>query len=925
MAEAKKLPVSNDLPPPAAGSISARALGMRSAPYLADLNPEQRLAVETLDGPVLVLAGAGTGKTRVLTTRIAHILSLGRARPADILAVTFTNKAAREMKSRVGLMVGQIVEGMPWLGTFHSIGVKILRRHAELVGLKSDFTILDVDDQIRLMKQLLAAENIDEKRWPGRVLAMLIDGWKNRGLTPDMVPAGEAAAFANGKGKKLYLAYQQRLKTLNAADFGDLLLENIRLFRENPDVLRQYQQRFKFILVDEYQDTNVAQYLWLRLLSQSVASPSPASPLRGSAPSPTRGEGREIAAAAALPSPLVGEGGEPKRSEGEPDEGVDLADTFGAPSPQPSPPRGEGVPPNLPRVGAQPAPQKNICCVGDDDQSIYGWRGAEVDNILRFDHDFPGAKIIRLERNYRSTGHILAAASHLIAHNEGRLGKTLRTEDVPGEKVQVTGAWDSEEEARAIGEEIEQLQREAREQGEDHPLDEIAILVRASFQMREFEDRFIQLGLPYRVIGGPRFYERMEIRDALAYLRVIAQPADDLAFERIVNVPKRGLGDATLQMLHDYARKARLPLTEAAKALSATDEMKPKPRGALRDLMAGFERWRLKKEQIAHTELAEIVLDESGYTEMWQNDRSADAAGRLENLKELVRSMEEFENLQGFLEHIALVMDREGAEGEQAVNIMTLHSAKGLEFDTVFLPGWEEGLFPHQRSLDESGRAGLEEERRLAHVGLTRARKRAKIYFATNRRIHGMWNTTIPSRFLDELPEADVEVKEPAGGSGGFGMSGYGASRFDEMNSFGSNYTTPGWQRAQSRKGRGGFSENGQPRYVPDGVFDDRDADLDEGANTTTSSPPPLRGRSAAGGREGGASSKKRRSTVPLTIEGELIAKSTGAVSAFEIGARVFHQKFGNGNVVAVDGNKLTIRFDKAGEKRVVDSFVERV
>ncbi len=453
--------------------------------------------------------------------------------------------------------------------------------------------------------------------------------------------------------------------------------------------------------------------------------------------------------------------------------------------------------------------RKNICCVGDDDQSIYGWRGAEVDNILRFDHDFPGAKIIRLERNYRSTGHILAAASHLIAHNEGRLGKTLRTEDVPGEKVQVTACWDSEEEARAIGEEIEALQRKARDEGQgdqDHPLDEVAILVRASFQMREFEDRFIQLGLPYRVIGGPRFYERMEIRDALAYLRVIAQPADDLAFERIVNVPKRGLGDATLQMLHDFARKRRIPLTDAAREIAATDEMKPKPRGALRDLMAAFDRWRAMKDATPHTQLAEIVLDESGYTEMWQNDRSADAAGRLENLKELVRSMEEFENLQGFLEHISLVMDREGAEGEQAVNIMTLHSAKGLEFDTVFLPGWEEGLFPHQRALDESGNAGLEEERRLAHVGLTRARKSARIYFATNRRIHGMWSTTVPSRFLDELPEADVEVKEAPGGAGGFGMSGYGASRFDEMNSFGSNYTTPGWQRAQERKGRGGFS-----------------------------------------------------------------------------------------------------------------------
>ncbi|HEY5379704.1 MAG TPA: UvrD-helicase domain-containing protein [Pseudolabrys sp.] len=891
MAEPKKLNVQRDLP---AGGIAARALGARGAFYLADLNPEQREAVESLDGPVLVLAGAGTGKTRVLTTRIAHILNLGRARPAEILAVTFTNKAAREMKLRIGQMVGQIVEGMPWLGTFHSIGVKILRRHAEMVGLKSNFTILDTDDQIRVIKQILEAEKLDEKRWPARVFAMILDGWKNRGLTPDKVPAGEAAGFANGKGKKLYGLYQERLKALNAADFGDLLLECIRLFRENPDVLRQYQQRFKFILVDEYQDTNVAQYLWLRLLAQAQTPPQ-----------------------ARFPSPLEGEGA---RAEAEPSEG------------------GRGV-----ASDADPSPgkeeegkeeKKNICCVGDDDQSIYGWRGAEVDNILRFDHDFPGAKVIRLERNYRSTGHILAAASHLIAHNEGRLGKTLRTEDELGEKVQVTGGWDSEEEARSIGEEIEQLQRDAREQGQgeqDHPLDEIAILVRASFQMREFEERFIQLGLPYRVIGGPRFYERMEIRDALAYLRVIAQPADDLAFERIINVPKRGLGDATVQMLHDFARKQRIPLAQAAAALSATDEMKPKPRLALRDLMASFERWRGKKDSMPHNELAEIVLDESGYTEMWQNDKSADAAGRLENLKELVRSMEEFENLAGFLEHISLVMDRESGEAEQAVNIMTLHSAKGLEFDTVFLPGWEEGLFPHQRSLDESGRAGLEEERRLAHVGLTRARKRAKIYFATNRRIHGMWTTTLPSRFLDELPEAHVVVKEPAGGTGGFGMSGYGASRFDEVNSFGSSYTTPGWRRAQERKGAGGsdetgrsrgpmggFSENGQPRYVPDGVFDENpDADSmgDVRRGGAPSYPLPLRGRD----RERGKLNKN-----PLIIEGELVAKSTGATSTFDVGARVFHQKFGNGNVTAVDGNKLTIRFDHAGEKRVVDSFVER-
>jgi DNA helicase II / ATP-dependent DNA helicase PcrA len=895
MAEPKRHPPVELNPPPVPGGIAARALGARGAPYLADLNPEQREAVETLDGPVLVLAGAGTGKTRVLTTRIAHILNLGRARPQEILAVTFTNKAAREMKTRVGLMVGQIVEGMPWLGTFHSIGVKILRRHAELVGLKSNFTILDVDDQIRVIKMLLEAEKLDEKRWPARVFATILDGWKNRGLTPDQVPAGEAATFANGKGKKLYVAYQERLKTLNCADFGDLLLENIRLFRAHPDVLRQYQQRFKFILVDEYQDTNVAQYLWLRLLAQASSPPSPGLVLRDAAlrAAPQDEDKAQPQAESENPHPEE-RGQSPSVSKGE--------------------------------AEAPPRAQKNICCVGDDDQSIYGWRGAEVDNILRYDHDFPGAKIIRLERNYRSTGHILAAASHLIAHNEGRLGKTLRTEDVLGEKVQVTGGWDSEEEARSIGEEIEQLQREAREQGIDHPLDEIAILVRASFQMREFEDRFIQLGLPYRVIGGPRFYERAEIRDALAYLRVIAQPADDLAFERIVNVPKRGLGDATVQMLHDHARKQRIPLSEAAVALSATDEMKPKPRLALRDLMAGFERWRAKKDSMPHSELAEIVLDESGYTEMWQNDKSADAAGRLENLKELVRSMQDFENLAGFLEHISLVMDRDSAEGEQAVNIMTLHSAKGLEFDTVFLPGWEEGLFPHQRALDESGRAGLEEERRLAHVGLTRARKRAKIYFATNRRIHGLWTSTMPSRFLDELPEAHVQVKEPAGGSGGFGMSGYGASRFDEMNSFGSNYSTPGWQRAQrtkeARKGRGGFSENGPPRYVPDGVFDDSNAD-----NGDADIPPLARGRVAGtAGRVGvNARGTPRRPNTPLTIEGELVAKSTGATSSFEVGTRVFHQKFGNGNVTAVDGNKLTIKFDHAGEKRVVDSFVERV
>ena len=714
------------------------------------------------------------------------------------------------------------------------------------------------------------------------MLAGLIDGWKNRGLTPSQVPPGEAAVFGNGRGGKLYALYQERLKILNAADFGDLLLENIRLFREHPDVLRQYQHRFKFILVDEYQDTNVAQYLWLRLLSQAPSRAGRASLLHHSG---RRYVSRHSGAC---------EGANPRQCSeiGEP---ITLRDSGFAPG---------GAPRNDEASVAPPSPltaPKNICCVGDDDQSIYGWRGAEVDNILRFEHDFPGAKVIRLERNYRSTGHILAAASHLIAHNEGRLGKTLRTEDVDGEKVTVTGSWDSEEEARAIGEEIEQLQRDG------HKLNDIAILVRASFQMREFEDRFVTLGLPYRVIGGPRFYERAEVRDALAYLRVINSPADDLAFERIVNVPKRGLGDATVQMLHDHARKRRMPLFEAARAVVDTDELKPKARGSLRGLIASFDRWRVQREVTSHTELAEIVLDESGYTEMWQKDRSADAAGRLENLKELVRSMEEFENLQGFLEHISLVMDRDGGAEDDAVSLMTLHSAKGLEFDNVFLPGWEEGLFPSQRTLDEQGRAGLEEERRLAHVGITRARRRAKLYFATNRRIHGTWSTTIPSRFLDELPAHNVEITESKGGSGWGGCGGYGPSRFDNVESFGSSYSTPGWQRAQANRarnqngGRGGGQAGG-------------------GFNESQS--PFSSSRSDASSSRGSGFAAKRG---PMTIEGELIAKSTGTTSEFTLADRVFHQKFGYGNVVKIDGNKLTIAFDKAGEKKVVDSFVERV
>ncbi|MDE2385722.1 MAG: UvrD-helicase domain-containing protein [Alphaproteobacteria bacterium] len=765
-------------PPPKQGGLASRAMAATAPPYLSGLNPEQRDAVLTIDGPLLVLAGAGTGKTRVLTTRLAHVLSQRKAWPSQILAVTFTNKAAREMKERIGHLIGGAVEGMAWLGTFHAIGVRILRAHAELAGLKSGFSILDDDDQLRLLKQLLQAESIDEKRWPARHLANLIDGWKNRGLTPDKVPAGEAFSFANGLGGKLYADYQARLKTVNAADFGDLLLEPLRIFQEHPDVLKDYQQRFKYMLVDEYQDTNTAQYLWLKLLAQG---------------------------------------------------------------------------------------HRNICCVGDDDQSIYGWRGAEVDNILRFEKDFPGAKIIRLERNYRSTPQILGAASGLIAKNEARLGKTLHTDKEAENPVIVRGHWDGEEEARQISDDIESLQRKKL------PLNDIAILVRASFQMRAFEDRFIRAGIPYRVIGGPRFYERAEIRDALAYLKVVASPDNDLAFERIINTPKRGIGDGSVKKMFDGARARRTSLYASAEAMSLEPGLPAKARTSLRQLFDSFTRWRGQLDHIPHTELAEIVLDESGYTAMWQADKSPEAEGRLDNLKELIRSMGEFENLTGFLEHVALVMDRDQGNEEDRVNIMTMHSAKGLEFAQVFLPGWEEGLFPSQRSLDEKGRAGLEEERRLAYVGITRAKQNLTISFAQNRQVHGLWQSALPSRFIDELPEKHVDVAPMTTSYGGHGLGSFGSSRFDEGKAFGQgSYSTPGWQRAQANRAAGTAARH-----------------------------------------------------TPKFIEGELVA-SSAARSDYETGTRVFHQKFGYGTITHVEGNKLTVDFEKAGEKRVLDSFVER-
>ena len=741
---------------------------------LASLNEAQVRAVEALDGAVLVLAGAGTGKTRVLTTRLAHILASRRAYPGEILAVTCTNKAAREMTERLETMIGRAADGV-WLGTFHALAARILRRHVELVGLRSNFTILDADDQLRLLKQLIAAADIDERRWPARLLLHAIERWKDRGLVPDKVPEGEAGDWADGRALQLYRDYQQRLQTVNAADFGDLLLHNLTLFTDNSEVLATYQRRFRYLLVDEYQDTNLAQYLWLRLLAQQ---------------------------------------------------------------------------------------HKNLCCVGDDDQSIYSWRGAEIGNILKFERDFPGALIVRLEENYRSTPEILAAAGGVIAHNRGRLGKTLWTRAGEGDKVTVRGLWDAEQEARWVGDEIEALQRSG------HALKEIAILVRAGFQTREFEERFIALALPYRVVGGPRFYERQEIRDALAYLRLVRQPADDLAFERIVNVPRRGIGTATLQLLHATARAREEPLVETARRLIAGDELPRAGRNALAGFVAAVDRWRSEADRVGHTDLAQIVLDESGYTGMWQADRSPDAPGRLENLKELVVAMAEFDNLAGFLEHVSLVMDNAADSAGDMVGLMTLHSAKGLEFDTVFLPGWEEGLFPSLRSVEEHGLKGLEEERRLAYVGLTRARHRALVSFAANRRIHGQWQSSARSRFIDELPRAHIVVVTEMGLS-----------------------AAPAW-----------------------------------GGGVAAASPGRSAGASPGWGVAWEAARDARNARRPLLIESAPPKRGQDIprVGGFAIGDRVFHQKFGYGTIRIVEDNKLTIDFEHAGDKKVMDAFVQR-
>ncbi|MET1754607.1 UvrD-helicase domain-containing protein [Novosphingobium sp. RD2P27] len=751
-----------------------------SDPLIDGLNPPQREAVLTTEGPVLMLAGAGTGKTAALTTRLAHLVRARLAWPSEILCVTFTNRAAREMRERVGHMVGPAVEVMPWLGTFHSIAAKMLRRHAELVGLQSNYTIIDTDDQLRLLKQLIQAEGLDEKRWPARQLAGCIDRWKNRGLNPADLDAGENEAYANGKGQKFYQLYQDRLKALNACDFGDLLLHMLNILRQDREVLEQYRQRFKYVMVDEYQDTNQVQYLWLRLLAQG---------------------------------------------------------------------------------------RQNICVVGDDDQSIYSWRGAEVANILRFEKDFPGTKVIRLEQNYRSTPQILAAASGLISENSERLGKTLWTERHPGDPVRVIGVWDGPEEARRIGEEIERLEREGA------TLAQMAILVRAQYQTREFEDRFIQIGLNYRIVGGFRFYERAEIRDALGYLRVIAQSADDLAFERIYNTPKRGLGSKALEKLHVHARRRGIPLAAAAIEIADSDELPARARNTFLALMRDFARWRDTSSTVSPADLLRTVMDESGYTDALQAEKTAEAAGRLENLAELARAMEEYDTLGDFLEHVSLVMDNEAADETEKVTIMTMHAAKGLEFEHVFLPGWEEGVFPSQRAIDEGGLASLEEERRLAYVAITRARRRCTIIHAANRRIYGQWTSSIPSRFVAELP-ADHVVQETT-------MSG-GASLW----------------RAQ-------WSEHGDPF-----------ADVARAQPSRTMTRGPGWQRAAA----------QEYSPAPKRIvETTRSAASFAAKPRRDVGTgtRVFHDKFGYGVVAAQEGNKLEIDFEQAGRKRVIDSFVK--
>ncbi len=740
------------------------------SPFLALLNSSQCEAVAATQGPLLVLAGAGTGKTRVLTTRIAHILQQGLAANHQVLAVTFTNKAANEMRNRIISLLGHPVDGM-WVGTFHSLAVRILRVYAEHVGLKSNFTILDTDDQLRVIKQLMKVREIEDNLTP-KIVMYKINKFKDKGVT-----AAKATHYDDPIISLLYNDYQERLRTLNAVDFGDLLLHNLTLFQEHSHILQHYQNLFRYILVDEYQDTNTAQYIWIRLLA---------------------------------------------------------------------------------------AGSNNICCVGDDDQSIYGWRGAEVGNILRFEKDYPGAKVIRLEQNYRSTSPILRAASGLIEHNKGRYGKTLWTEQKEGELIQVKACSDGDYEARSIANDIEALQRS------NHALNEMAILVRATYQTRTFEECFMKMGIPYRVIGGLRFYERQEIRDCIAYFRIVIQEDDSLAFERIINLPKRGIGDTSLQRIHQFAREQGISVPKAAKFIIDNPhvdiKIPPKARTALSLFFKDLERWRAWLTKEPHDELAKIILDESGYTQVWTAEKSPDSAARLENIKELVLALKQFESLAEFLEHISLVLDTNSVVEDDMVSIMTLHAAKGLEFETVFLAGWEEGLLPHPKSLYEEGGTGVEEERRLAYVGISRAKKRAIITFAYSRRTaQGSYQAAQPSRFISEIPTDVVQY----------------------YNHYGSPITMPSVALNENAHQQGsGFSSY-------------RRSDANPYLSQQQWSPKHDR-------------SKSQDSLTQFTTH------------SFKTGDTVQHDSFGIGQVIAFEGDKLIIQFSEFGLKKIMADFVQR-
>jgi DNA helicase-2/ATP-dependent DNA helicase PcrA len=723
--------------------------------HLKGLNAPQLEAVEITEGPLLVLSGAGTGKTKVLTSRIANILLTRKAFPGQILAVTFTNKAAREMKERLHSIIGDMAEGL-WVGTFHSIAAKILRRHAEIVGLEQNFTILGDDDQSRLIKQILAELGLSDKKWPSRVVISFIQGWKDKAMNPEKARNTKEAAYLEGRAAEIYSIYQSRLRKLNAVDFGDLLLDNITIFGDNPDILSNYGSRFKYILVDEYQDTNVAQYLWLRLLAMS---------------------------------------------------------------------------------------HNNICCVGDDDQSIYSWRGAQIENILRFEKDFENARIIRLEQNYRSTGTILQAASALIANNDGRMGKTLWTDGMDGEPIKLVTCYDDRDEARHVADEVEALQRDKMHLGE------MAVLVRAGFQTRVFEERFIAQAIPYRIIGGLRFYERQEIRDVTAYLRLLVQPNDDLAFERIINLPKRGIGDSTVENIRMQAVESGKSMFSIISAMLDNGEIKGRAAEGARKFVGDFMRWGKVLSDLPPHQMANLVIDESGYRDMWAQDKSAEAAGRLENLKELVAALSEFPTMGDFLEHVSLVSDNEGTDDGGKVTLMTLHAAKGLEFRAVFLPGWEEGIFPHQRSMDEKGQEGLEEERRLAYVGITRARERLCILHALNRRVYNQFQSNIPSRFIAELPDECLDRVD---------NSGYN---------------------------RGQFFGNSSARNLIDSVTASAADDFEQDWATAPSA-------------------------------------TSSSSNGIKLGARVFHEKFGQGKVVGISGERVDVLFDSSGLKKLMAEYL---